>query len=158
MITLDVSQLMYESYMCKFKNDVDENKYKRAGLILTNKDRILIVYGKNSKKWSFPKGRKNYDDESSLYCAIREFEEETGILLSDDELSRITFFFRTSHCVYYCLEVNNEIDFVSSPKHNHEISKVKYMRIQDLKYMTNLNYDLKVFCKNFSDRLCESVD
>ena len=156
MITLDVSQLMHDSYMCKFKNDVDENKYKRAGLILTNKDRILIVYGKNSKKWSFPKGRKNYDDESSLYCAIREFEEETGILLSDDELSRITFFFRTSHCVYYCLEVDNDIDFVSSPKHNHEISKVKYIKIQDLKYMTNLNYDLKVFCKNFSDRLYEN--
>ena len=118
------------------------------------------IYGftdENSKKWSFPKGRKN-DDESSLYCAIREFEEETGILLSDDELSRITFFFRTSHCVYYCLEVDNDIDFVSTPKHNHEISKVKYIRIQDLQYMSNLNYDLKVFCKNVSHRLCEGVN
>ena len=45
--------MIHENYMCKFKNDVDENKYKRAGLILFNKDRILIVYGKNSKKWSF---------------------------------------------------------------------------------------------------------
>ena len=29
-------------------------------------------------EWGFPKGRKNYQ-EKDLYCALREFEEETGI-------------------------------------------------------------------------------
>jgi 8-oxo-dGTP pyrophosphatase MutT (NUDIX family) len=29
-------------------------------------------------EWEFPKGRKN-KDESDIECALREFEEETGI-------------------------------------------------------------------------------
>ena len=30
-------------------------------------------------EWEFPKGRRNYQ-EKDLDCALREFEEETGIL------------------------------------------------------------------------------
>ena len=33
-------------------------------------------------EWEFPKGRRNYQ-EKDLDCAIREFEEETGMLKSD---------------------------------------------------------------------------
>lgn len=128
------------------KTDLDENKYKRAGLIVLSNDKYLVVFGKNSKKWSFPKGKKN-DEELSLFCATREFEEETGIMLDDEELNNITFFFRTSHCVYYLLKINRELDFIKNPKHNCEISKVKYMTISELKSLQNLNYDLKTFCQ-----------
>ena len=152
MITIDTLNLNTFNPICsnkfdKFKYDVDDTKYKRAGLILINNDKILIVYGKNSRKWSFPKGRKDNDEECSLFCAIREFEEETGILLHEEELKQIKFFFRTSHCVYYSICVNYDINFVATPKNNHEISKVKYVSLSDLKYMDNLNYDLKMFCK-----------
>jgi len=159
MITIDVSNISMhnvnavEKNCCHFQNklkqDLDESRYKRAGLILFNRGKILLVFGKSSKKWSFPKGRKNNEEELSLYCAIREFEEETGILLTNEEICQIKFFFRTSHCVYYSIEINHDIDFIQNPKFNHEISKVRYVSIDELKGMDNLNYDLKMFCKTF---------
>jgi len=149
MIDYNVSNITNSDMICKLKNDLDESRYKRAGLVLFNKGRILVVFGKSSKKWSFPKGRKNNDEELSLFCAVREFEEETGIFLTEEELLKIKFFFRTSHCVYYSIEINQHIEFVQSPKYNHEISKVRYISPHELKSMNNLNYDLKMFCKSF---------
>ena len=35
-------------------------------------------------EWEFPKGRRNFK-EKDLECALREFEEETGILSSKNE-------------------------------------------------------------------------
>lgn len=49
-----------------------------AGGIVINKKRILIVYEKNSKIYSFPKGHKK-NNESLIENAKREIFEETGI-------------------------------------------------------------------------------
>jgi 8-oxo-dGTP pyrophosphatase MutT (NUDIX family) len=131
------------------KQDLDETKFKRAGLILKHDDKFLLVYGRTSKKWSFPKGKKN-EKESSIDCAIREFEEETGILLTNDDIEKINFYFRTSHCVYYLLDLNYHIDIKKNTKYNYEISKVRYMTIEDIRKNQNiLNYDLKTFCNFF---------
>jgi 8-oxo-dGTP pyrophosphatase MutT (NUDIX family) len=74
-------------------NDIQENQKKiskakfdflNQGFLLANNFYNLNYFlelNKNSKieiSWSFPKGRRNYK-ESDLMCAIREFEEETGI-------------------------------------------------------------------------------
>jgi len=41
---------------------------------------VLLVRGKHSQKWSFPKGHcKN--DETDIQCALRELREETGLVL-----------------------------------------------------------------------------
>ena len=125
---------------------IDEQKYKRAGLIVVSNNKYLVVFGKNSRKWSFPKGKRN-NEELSLFCAVREFEEETGVLLGPDDYEKIEFFFRTSHCVYYILKIDSELDFIKNPKYNCEIAKVKYMSLSELKNLSNLNYDLKTFCQ-----------
>jgi len=132
------------------KTDIDEQKYKRAGLIVVSNNKYLVVFGKNSKKWSFPKGKKN-EKELSLVCAIREFEEETGILLESSDFNDIRFFFRTSHCVYYILKLDKDLDFIKNPKHNCEIAKVKYMTISELNSLSNLNYDLKTFVTKYNE-------
>lgn len=50
----------------------------RAGIILYNKiGKILMVKGKLTGKWSFPKG-KIENNESVAQAAYREFYEETG--------------------------------------------------------------------------------
>jgi len=57
----------------------------KNGLLLNNNNVSLDYFVKNSStnwcetEWEFPKGRKNYQDKD-LDCAVREFEEETGIL------------------------------------------------------------------------------
>lgn len=128
-------------------DDINENKYKRAGLILVNKGKFIIVYGKNSKKWSFPKGQRIDEHELSLKCALREFEEETGIFLTPDEQQNIKFFFRTSHCIYYICHIDYELNFQKYRKNNVEISKVASASKDELLKMDNLNYDLRLFCQ-----------
>lgn len=146
---LSNKSLTYFSKM--IKQDIDEDKFKRAGLILKYDDKFLLVYGRTSKKWSFPKGKKN-DNEMSIQCAIREFEEETGILLTLEDIENITFYFRTSHCVYYLLDIDYFINVKKNTKYNYEISKVRYMTIEEIKKNQNLlNYDLKTFCNFYQN-------
>jgi 8-oxo-dGTP pyrophosphatase MutT (NUDIX family) len=47
---------------------------------------VLLVKGRRSKKWSFPKGhcKKN---ETDIECAKRELKEETGILVDTNYVS-----------------------------------------------------------------------
>lgn len=127
--------------------NIDENKYKRAGLIVVNQGKFIIVYGKHSKKWSFPKGQRIDNHECSLNCALREFEEETGIFLTYEEQSNIKFLFRTSHCIYYICNIDNDLNFQKYRKNNIEISKVTSASKDELLKMDNLNYDLRLFCK-----------
>lgn len=56
-----------------------------AGIIVFNKrlETILVESFKGKNNCSFPKGRKDYADESDLSCALREVEEETGLTSSD---------------------------------------------------------------------------
>jgi len=141
------------SFSKMIKQDLDEKKFKRAGLILKYDGKFLLVYGRTSKKWSFPKGKKN-DNETSIECAIREFEEETGILLTLEDIRKINFYFRTSHCVYYLLDLDYFIDIKKNTKYNFEISKVRYMTIEDIKKNQDiLNYDLKTFCNFYQNEI-----
>lgn len=58
------------------------NPVKVGGIILDNKQNLLIVLGKYSQKWGVPKGSLEDCDESYLKGALREIKEETGLKLS----------------------------------------------------------------------------
>jgi len=45
---------------------------------------VLIVRGRRSKKWSFPKGHCK-GQETDLECAVRELKEETGLDVSSQK-------------------------------------------------------------------------
>ena len=47
---------------------------------------VLLVRGKRSKKWSFPKGHCK-GNETDIECALRELREETGIILTSPSSS-----------------------------------------------------------------------
>lgn len=64
----------YEASKVKF------NKFKKNNLMLNICSKIDLKY--KTPEWGFPKGRRNYL-EKNIDCAIREFEEETG-LTNDD--------------------------------------------------------------------------
>jgi 8-oxo-dGTP pyrophosphatase MutT (NUDIX family) len=61
------------------KNGVmsDNNEIITLSLLVTN-----VTTQWNETEWEFPKGRRNYH-EKDITCAIREFEEETGMLKTD---------------------------------------------------------------------------
>jgi 8-oxo-dGTP pyrophosphatase MutT (NUDIX family) len=48
---------------------------------MTPDNRVLLVKGRQTGKWSFPKGHLE-PYESSLECALRELYEETGVELN----------------------------------------------------------------------------
>ncbi len=57
---------------------------KTAGIFLFSSDGLLLI-GKptGNKIWTIPKGLGDVEDKSIKCTAIREFREETGILLSE---------------------------------------------------------------------------
>lgn len=58
---------------------------KRAGIILNCNQRFVLVKSNTNKKWSFPKGHIEPDEETND-CAFREFKEETGIDLEKEDI------------------------------------------------------------------------
>jgi len=58
---------------------------KRAGIILDCHDMYILVKSNTNKKWSFPKGRIEPEEEYNE-CAFREFREETGIDLEKEDI------------------------------------------------------------------------
>lgn len=66
---------------------------KKCGIIVISKDdfEILLVRGKKSKKWGFPKGHMEFG-ETEEETAKRELYEETGIHIDDLKLrNRLRF-------------------------------------------------------------------
>jgi 8-oxo-dGTP pyrophosphatase MutT (NUDIX family) len=55
-------------------------------IIINNVGEVLLVRGRISKKWSFPKGHCK-TRETDLECAKRELFEETGLTLEDAHTS-----------------------------------------------------------------------
>jgi len=47
-------------------------------ICINNCGNVLLVRGRKSRKWSFPKGHCK-QDENDLECALRELKEETGL-------------------------------------------------------------------------------
>jgi ADP-ribose pyrophosphatase YjhB (NUDIX family) len=86
--TLDYALMFYWIYG---KSNLETKIYKKKQLkfynAFINKDcgESLLKLVDNSitvlthAPWEFPKGRKNYNMESDIECAVREFEEETNI-------------------------------------------------------------------------------
>lgn len=64
-------------------------EYNPVGMLIYNKEGKLLL-GKRSdgKGWGFP-GGKTDPNESSLDAAIRETEEETGVVLRKDEVQKL---------------------------------------------------------------------
>jgi len=68
-------------------NSYKPRHMKVYGAICVNdRGEVLLVRGRRSQKWSFPKGHCK-SGETNLECARRELHEETGILVSQEYVS-----------------------------------------------------------------------
>ena len=128
----------------KYKNEefISSKKIEtiRNGIHLDNRDICLKDLVDNSKtlwketEWEFPKGRRN-NKEKDLDCALREYEEETGI--SKDKITVIEniipfeeIFIGTNQKSYkhkYFLAYMEEMDDTSLSNYQvTEVSKVEW--------------------------------
>lgn len=88
-------------------------------------------------EWGFPKGRRNYQ-ERDLYCALREFSEETGynennINIINNIIPYEEIFLGSNYkCYkhkYYIGEITNT--FVKNSHQESEVSKVEWKTYED---------------------------
>ena len=124
-----------------------------AGIILLSGNNVLVVQGLNSKKWSFPKGHRE-DDENIHETAIRELREETGVELTNEEkyCKTITYIYNYGEgnkCYKYKIYRTSRsiIPKIGDP---NEIRDVKWVQVDILKTgRYNKNRSLKDWTRSY---------
>jgi 8-oxo-dGTP pyrophosphatase MutT (NUDIX family) len=125
------------------KSDYDISE-KKFGQIQSKLSEIVEKYTTkwDYPEWGFPKGRRN-PHESDMNCAIREFQEETGLqrnqftILQNSLPISETFF--GSNQVHYCHKYyiavcNNEIDVQMNMENPHmarEIGNIEWCNLDE---------------------------
>ena len=128
---------------------MDILKFIRAGVILECCDRYLVVQGRLSDKWSFPKGHRELN-ETPIQTATRELKEETGIVLKNPENYDKLITYYNSDYVYFHYTLT---DIIIPPIINdkEEVKDVKWLHVDELKqYKYDKNCTLKLYLKNLN--------
>jgi 8-oxo-dGTP pyrophosphatase MutT (NUDIX family) len=99
---------------------------------------ILLVRGRKSNKWSFPKGHKKRG-ETYIECAVRETYEEAGIALDNIVPSAYQ---RLSIGEYYFYDLEEEI--LPSIIDTQEILEARWMSINEMR-KESCNVDVNNF-------------
>ena len=121
----------------KYENEYKISKDKFENINKSIYDKIKIIY--NEPEWGFPKGKKN-NYESNLDCAIREFNEETGIkkIIILNNINPINeVFFGTNNIKYrhiYFISLYNDINNIidkSFLNNCDEISDIEWYNYEE---------------------------
>lgn len=100
-----------------------------GAIVISTQNRILLVKGRKTGIWSFPKGHLK-GAETSLECALREMLEETGISMNlhKNYLRRKLFAGE-----YFFYNVESEIE--ATPKDTTEISEAGWFSFEEISRM-----------------------
>jgi ADP-ribose pyrophosphatase YjhB (NUDIX family) len=101
--------------------------------------RYLLVQGRYSEKWSFPKGH-SYEGENPLTCARREIAEETG----QDKLPDPVEYIRIGYGNYYVFVCHTM--FTPAPRDTGEIMAAEWLTLTEMAHLS-LNVDVNRFRK-----------
>ena len=164
-----------ETPRTQYKNE-EQNSNKKYNLIkngiLINDTEILllnnIVEKSNTNwvetEWEFPKGRKNYK-EKDLECALREFEEETGISqysisVIENILPFEEIFIGTNHKSYkhkyFLAYISNETETSLDNFQQSEVSKIEWKTVDEcLESIRPYNLEKKNLIRNINKVLQE---
>jgi len=122
------------------------------GIICTSPSkRYLLVKGRQSNKWSFPKGHRNRG-ELAIDCAVRELYEETGIVITKPcEYPKSVILSRNrdgSGPEYFYFEVDSELN--THINDVREIIDIGWFSINEMEHM-NGNIDITRFVKLYQN-------
>jgi len=125
-----------------------------GGILHTNetdpeKVRYLLVQGRYSGKWSFPKGH-SYTGEEPLVCARREIMEETGLAHLPDPIEYIRLGYG-NYYVFVC-----PFMFIPMPQDTGEIMGTAWVTLKEMGTLP-LNVDVSRFHKK-KTRILETPD
>jgi 8-oxo-dGTP pyrophosphatase MutT (NUDIX family) len=104
---------------------------------------VLLVHRPRYDDWSFPKG-KNDPGEADLDCALREVEEETGIVASAGaELPSVAYRDhrdRPKVVRYWAMAVASELGF----EPNDEVDELRWLGVEEARRRLTYEHDLVV--------------
>ena len=148
LVTSTFEELWYhiwgESSALKSHKNNYEASEKRFLQLKDELPRLVQEYPTQWKEpeWGFPKGRRN-PHESDLHCAVREFQEETGLRRHEFQVIQNTYsisetFFGSNH-VHYCHKyylamcpAHTEVQFHSHNVHMfREIGDIQWCSLDD---------------------------
>lgn len=115
------------------KNDYDNSEKKFTQIV----DRLPTLLQENPTRWTepewgFPKGRRN-PYETDVNCAVREFQEETGLKRQDFTILQNTYpiseTFFGSNQVHYCHKYyiaicNKEVEAKMNMENSHMVREI----------------------------------
>jgi ADP-ribose pyrophosphatase YjhB (NUDIX family) len=120
-----------------------------GAILINNFGEVLLVRGRLSKKWSFPKGHcKN--SETDIECAKRELLEETGLLVH----SQYTSYHKLKGGSYFVFAVTGRPE--ASFSDHREIEFVEWWPLNSLP-ITDSNVDVSIFRTLMRSAPCSSA-
>jgi len=162
-----------DTSISQYKNEEQSSQKKmdliRDGVTINNELVTLQSIVNNSTsswnetEWEFPKGRRNFK-EKDLECALREFEEETGISSSkitivENVLPFEEIFIGTNHKSYkhkYFLAYMNETEDYLHNFQVTEVSKLEWKTVDEcLEAIRPYNLEKKELISNINKVLEE---
>jgi 8-oxo-dGTP pyrophosphatase MutT (NUDIX family) len=137
MLFRDLKSFELPAFPSAFSSYVPRSRKVYGCILVSPNDKILLVKGRLSGKWSLPKGHME-GRENDLQCALRELYEETGIQ-PDVKYSYFKKFATGGYFIYFM-----ESEPVSQIQPNLEISEVAWFALPEIRKL-NCNLDLNCF-------------
>lgn len=163
--TKNFDELWNDLWISTIKNNKIQNEYliakDRFEFVKKYLNNILnkIKNSYNNPEWEFPKGRRN-DNENNIDCALREFEEETGISKDNitilDKINPIIENInglndKKYKITYYIGILNNDVDLKMDE--NNIYHKIEIGDIRFLNY-----YETNKFIREFHEEKLSIVN
>jgi len=136
--------------------------YIGAGFIILSPDytHTLLVNDSRSHKWGFPKGHKEKVDENDLETAVRECNEETGLVKSDykihSEVFRVSKGSQSYLFRYVVIKPEHMNKVHVHPEFCHEIRECRWVPLIELLKADNI-YDGNKYLRNWVSDLKNDI-
>jgi 8-oxo-dGTP pyrophosphatase MutT (NUDIX family) len=131
-----------------FRSYIPPHEKVYGAICISPENKVLVVRGRSSGKWSFPKGHlKPRSNERAFECALRELYEETGIFIDTKTVNSCSVpskRFRVGE--YFILDLEREI--APLPRDVREISEARWVTQDELQgFLTDdiANIDIRSF-------------
>ena len=118
-----------------------------ALVVVTDRQRILLVRDKKTSKWMTPGGKIEPKDKSLFEAALREFKEETSFDLSISDISNIQTYEKLGHTIIFIVHTSQRFGKFQP---TNETDKIHFTKVLDLfsgKFTRN-NGPLKSYVEN----------
>jgi 8-oxo-dGTP pyrophosphatase MutT (NUDIX family) len=102
-----------------------------------------LVQGRQTGKWSFPKGHAN-EGEDPLKCALREIEEETGLRGLDTWLEGERVCGKVGYGYYFLFVLPEKVELKAVD--TKEIMETVWVTVEEMREM-NVNADVMNFLR-----------